>query len=70
MHIAVPGCGSRCHGGASDIFRTSGAAASDLGVRDMGNDVGGSIRYPAAACGVVGLRHARTGAALVRTVGR
>lgn len=32
------------------------AAATGMGAINHGNDVGGSIRYPAAACGVVGLR--------------
>ncbi|MET1043363.1 MAG: amidase family protein [Microbacteriaceae bacterium] len=32
------------------------AVATGMGAIAQGNDIGGSIRYPAAACGVVGLR--------------
>lgn len=32
------------------------AAATGMAPINQGNDIGGSIRYPAAACGVVGLR--------------
>ncbi|MCK6211379.1 amidase family protein [Georgenia sp. EYE_87] len=44
----------RTPGGSSG--GAAAATASGMGTIAHGNDIGGSIRYPAAACGVVGLR--------------
>ncbi len=45
---------SRTPGGSSG--GAAAAVATGLGAIAHGNDIGGSIRYPAASCGVVGLR--------------
>ena len=44
----------RTPGGSSG--GAAAAVASGMGPLSQGNDIGGSIRYPAAACGVVGIR--------------
>lgn len=44
----------RTPGGSSG--GAAAAVATGMGALAQGNDIGGSVRYPAAACGVVGLR--------------
>jgi aspartyl-tRNA(Asn)/glutamyl-tRNA(Gln) amidotransferase subunit A len=53
-HVQNPWRAGRCSGGSSS---GSGAAvAAGLALGALGTDTGGSIRLPAAACGIVGLK--------------
>jgi amidase len=49
-----PWAAGRTPGGSSG--GAAAAVATGMGALAQGNDIGGSVRYPAAACGVVGLR--------------
>lgn len=47
---------SRAHTPGGSSGGASAAVAAGIGALAHGNDLGGSIRYPAYACGIVGLR--------------
>ncbi len=47
---------SRAHTPGGSSGGASAAVAAGIGALAHGNDLGGSVRYPAYACGVVGLR--------------
>ena len=49
-----PGSAAHASGGSSSA--AAAAAAAGIGAIAHGNDIGGSIRYPAYACGIVALR--------------